>query len=113
MQTLPPGLPMLNCQSPSKLATTPAPGVGRKPTGRRLRQNVEVICVECKQQLGLEATRDAHPNLREPSKDLLHPDYLTRRFQRLYSCSVCPTVLSRGRNTGWTAVFSMIAASPQ
>ncbi|MCP5961434.1 hypothetical protein NL379_29895, partial [Klebsiella pneumoniae] len=64
------------------------------------------------QQVGLEATRNGHPNLREPSTDLLHPGYLTGRFQRLYTCSVCPTVLSRGRNTGWTAAFSLIAASP-
>lgn len=102
----------MNLQSPLNSKTRRGPLPDTKPARRRLRRDIEVICHECRQQLGLQESRDPHPNLREPSKDLLHPDYLIHRFQRLYTCSICPTVLSRGRNTGWTAVFSLIAVSP-
>lgn len=96
--------------TPRSSSTHEARPVRERGLTRKRKKAIERICPECRQQVGLEATREAHPNLREPSATVLDPDFLVHRFQRLYQCRLCPTVLSRGRNTGWSAAFSMIAS---
>ncbi|MCC2659109.1 MAG: hypothetical protein K0Q76_4217 [Panacagrimonas sp.] len=57
-------------------------------------------CEECKRQIGANGTRHGHANLSLPG-DSIPPGFQVQRFQTLYFCRVCRSVLSRGRNTGW------------
>lgn len=66
-----------------------------------------MICEECKRQLGAQATRHAHPNLSSPG-ECVPREFQVQRYQTLYSCKVCRSILSRGRNTGWTQAGSAL-----
>lgn len=78
---------------------------GRRPS----QQDITVICDECRKQIGLHTTRHAHANL-VAAGDSAPAGLSAQRFQKLYQCKVCRTVLSRGRNTGWTQAGTSFVA---
>ena len=67
-----------------------------------------MICDECKRHLGAHASRHPHSNLASPGNSV-PAQFQAQRYQTLYVCRVCKSILSRGRNTGWTQVDAMPA----
>jgi hypothetical protein len=66
-----------------------------------------MICNECKRQIGAHASRHAHGDLSPPG-DSVPAAFQTQRYQKLYHCKVCRSILSRGRNTGWTQAGTVL-----
>lgn len=69
-----------------------------------------MICNECKLQLGANSSRHAHPNLSLPGQ-CVPQEFQVQRYQALYACKVCRSILSRGRNTGWTQAGSTLVTA--
>lgn len=64
-------------------------------------------CKDCLSLAGLSGTRTPHKNLRAPSAERAAL-YSVGRFQTLYTCYECQSLLITGRNTGW--VFAVAQA---
>ena len=69
-----------------------------------------MICDACKRQLGANPSRHAHANLSSPGQ-CVPPEFQVQRYQNLYACKVCRSILSRGRNTGWTQAGSTLPSA--
>jgi hypothetical protein len=57
-------------------------------------------CKECLSLVGLSGTRTPHKQLHAPTAER-GASYNVARFQTLYACSECHSMLITGRNTGW------------